>query len=310
LRLIEEDENFNLISAFESDSVEKVLLLLRNNKISSLPVKKTDSNEIIGTIDVLDLVTYAYTSFAKVSELAQESYPQMEQFNLQKIGPLMNISGRNEFHSIQYCRPFSDLLSLMTNPNIHHVSIINEVKDVVGFLSQFRVIQYFHSHQKELDFPLQKLMKETVDKWLPVNRGPVLTINMKHFMIDAFKLIWSNNVTGVGVVDDEGKLVGNLSASDLKNTKFIPVGELIHDLYQPIKNFLHVRTNLREKIIFAEFSNPQPKIINPDTTMQQVVDIIVKNKIHRVFVVDGEKRPTAVLSLCDIIARFLERGEN
>jgi CBS domain-containing protein len=55
-----------------------------------------------------------------------------------------------------------------------------------------------------------------VEQWLPKERGPVVTINMKHFMIDAFKLIWDNEVSGVGVVDDNGKLVANISASDLK----------------------------------------------------------------------------------------------
>lgn len=44
----------------------------------------------------------------------------------------------------------------------------------------------------------------------------VITVNENIPTIQSFRTIAENNVTAVAVVNNEGKLVGNLSASDLK----------------------------------------------------------------------------------------------
>ncbi len=123
------------------------------------------------------------------------------------------------------------------------------------------------------------------------------------------------------MVDNNGKLVANLSASDLKVSEhellliidkkvhLVPIGELIKDLYQPIKNFLHIRSNVKDKVVMANFPNPEPKIVTSEDTMGRVLSIVVENKIHRVFIVDDQQRPTGVISLRDIIARVLEAAE-
>jgi CBS domain-containing protein len=89
-----------------------------------------------------------------------------------------------------------------------------------------------------------------------------------------------------------------------------PIGPLIHDLYQPIKEFLHIRSTVEERVNWAKFPNPEPLVVKTTDTMSKVLDEIVSNKVHRVFMVDDQGRPSGVISLCDIIARFLERSEN
>jgi len=135
---------------------------------------------------------------------------------------------------------------------------------------------------------------------------------MSSFMIEAFRLIWEKSVTGIAVVDDTGKLVATVSASDLKKLRIAPIGELIKDLYQPIKNFLHIRSNVKDKVEMAEFPCPQEnlKVAKGDDTMETIFSIMVENSIHRVFIVDDTWHPTGVVSLRDIIARILEASEN
>jgi len=300
-----------LVCVSETDTVEKVLKILTEHKITSLPVKNANplaDNQIRGVIDILDLATYAYTKFAKVSELAQDSYPQMEEFNNKKVGDLMNISGRNSWHFIKFDRPVSDLFSMLTNSNIHRVSVVNELNDIIGFISQYKLIHFLHKNKSRLEPALQKLTNQKVAEW--ITKGPVISINMKSFMIDALRLIWDKNVSGVGVVDDDGKLVANFSASDLKRVHLSPVGMLIKDLYQPIKSFLHIRTSLQDRVNLADLPNPEPKIVTIDDTMETVLDSVIANRIHRVFLIDDQKHPIGVISLRDIIAKFLERCES
>src|SRR5689334_9025176 len=89
-----------------------------------------------------------------------------------------------------------------------------------------------------------------------------------------------------------------------------PIGPLIKDLYQPIKEFLHIRTSVEDRVKLAKFPNPAPLVVQANDTMAKVIDEIAQNRVHRVFLVDEQGRPDGVISLCDIIARFLERGEN
>jgi len=311
--IIEDDKEFTLYSASEDDTVETVLVLLRNHKISSLLIRKSiprADNHNVGIIDILDILTFAYTKFAKVSLLAQDSYDQMEAFNKQRIGDLMNISGRNDWHFIAYNKPLSDLLSLLSNPHIHRVSVVNEQNDIVGFITQSKILQFFYKYRDQLEPSLSKLLNtKVVDSKINTS---VVSVNMSSFMIEAFRLIWEKSVTGIAVVDDTGKLVATVSASDLKKLRIAPIGELIKDLYQPIKNFLHIRSNVKDKVEMAEFPCPQEnlKVAKGDDTMETIFSIMVENSIHRVFIVDDTWHPTGVVSLRDIIARILEASEN
>jgi CBS domain-containing protein len=295
------------VYAESNDSVASVMKKLKDNNISSVPVKDTGTSQFVGCIDILDIVTFVYTKFAKVSLLAQESYQQMEDFANQKVGDILNISGRNHFHSIPYNLPLSDLLSKLTNPNIHRIAVTNESLDIVGFITQSKILEFFYQNRKNLEPSLKKLLQENVDSWI-MAQGPVQTISMKEFMIEACRKIWESQVTGIAVVDDDGKLVANVSASDLKKVHVLPIGELIKDLYQPIKQFLHIRADIRDKVMMAKLPRADPIFVSKDDTMEKVLESVYEKRIHRVFLVDDQKKPTSVISLGDLIARLLERS--
>ena len=47
----------------------------------------------------------------------------------------------------------------------------------------------------------------------------------------------------------------------------------------------------------------QPPICcTSETTITEVLDLLVNNKIHRIFLVDDEMKPMKVVSLCDVIS--------
>jgi len=301
--LIEDNKDFNLIWADQSDTVASVLSKLAENRISSLPVK--DSNgKFIGAIDVLDLVTFCYTKFAKISEMAWESEQQMTEFNNKKIKDLINISGRNFWHKIQYNKPLDELLSILSNSNIHRVFVVNEVDDIIGLVSQSSILNFIHSHP--LQPSLQQLYNEPVTKWIKSGTNP-LTINMREFVIKAYEQIWDKQVTGMAVVDDDGKLVGNISASNLKKAQLVPLGLLAKDLYQPLKTWLHIRGDLNDRVLMADLPKNEPIAVNMDSKFGEIVKILSEKKIHRVYVIDEDKKPLCVITYRDLLARVLER---
>jgi CBS domain-containing protein len=96
-----------------------------------------------------------------------------------------------------------------------------------------------------------------------------------------------DGVSTLAVVDDKGKLVGNLSPSDYAAVNFtnidtlqFPVGRFLSD-YKP--------TSLK------------PITVPQTTSLYAALEAIVANHVHSLWVVDKEGKPTNSLSLTDIM---------
>ena len=108
---------------------------------------------------------------------------------------------------------------------------------------------------------------------------------------------------GLAVVDDVGRLVANISASDIKKTRFYPiVGQMIQDLYQPIKTFLRIPAHGTIKL---KKKDHIPFFVTKHDTMTNVMEDLIFRKIHRIFVVDHNQRPIACISLSDLLKQFV-----
>jgi hypothetical protein len=68
--------------------------------------------------------------------------------------------------------------------------------------------------------------------------------------IDAFYTIFRAKVSGAGVVDEEGKLVGCLAAADLKQ---ISESYDFTTLLKPVKDFLTDEVSKRQNMLFSSF---------------------------------------------------------
>jgi CBS domain-containing protein len=295
--LLVQENWMELICVDEDATVADVVTTLGKNKIISAPVRNSH-NLFEGIIDMLDLITLCVTKFSKVSVLAYESWQQMEEFAQKKVKDLLNISGRNPRLTMSYKVSITELLAILSATNAHRVAVINEAKDVVGLVTQSKLVDFLYKHRGEAKDKMASI------RAADIARSPVTSVNMNQFVIDAFKQIWDQQVTGVAVVDNEGKLVGNISASDLVRTHVKPVGPLIHDLYQPIKHFNNIRTNLTEKVYMGDLASYPPITVKSSDSLETIMETVVNNKVHRVYLVDDALAPVGVISLSDIIRTF------
>jgi len=305
--LLEHNVPFHLQFVEEEDTVMTVIQKMRDHNISSLPVRDKTTKKFVGIIDVLDIVTFSCTKYATVTTNAYEGYQQMETFAKTKCGYLLDISGRNKWFVLNENRPLDDVVVLLSDPHIHRVGIINGSHDIVGLVSQSRLIEFFWKHRTELDPKLQSIFKSRVELWTHVHSQELVAISQNSMVYDGFQTIWEQEVSGLPVVDENGKLVANLSASDIKRCRFYPIiGQMVADLYQPIKSFLRIpspQEQLKKK-------HHVPIYVHRHDTIEHVIETIVIYHIHRVFVVDQRIKPTAVISLCDILKCILEASSS
>jgi CBS domain-containing protein len=139
----------------------------------------------------------------------------------------------------------------------------------------------------------------------------VVTVTPDTSIGELSKVLLKNKVSGVPVVDDEGRLVGIVSEADIirDNIKvqfpfyFDPlmVSALVVDFEkysEDIKDYLNTKV---ETIM-----NHRVKTAGPSTPVSEIADIMVSNKVNRIPVVDDNKKVVGIITRADIIKSMIE----
>ena len=122
----------------------------------------------------------------------------------------------------------------------------------------------------------------------------VITISPKTEVAQAAKLLLTNRINGVPVVNDAGELVGILCQSDLIiQQKNIPIPSLftLLDGFIPLTSSKKLDKEV-EKIAAttaADAMTANPVTVRPDTGIEDVAALMVEKSYHTLPVVDGEK---------------------
>jgi len=119
---------------------------------------------------------------------------------------------------------------------------------------------------------------------LGFNKSSIFSIQKTDSLLEAFKLIASNRCSGVAVLDGN-VLVGNVSASDIKMIGTNPTNLACLD--EPVSDAM-----VRKR----------PIVVYPNSTVLETVELITKERIHRIYVVDKQTSVLeGVISLVDIL---------
>lgn len=97
------------------------------------------------------------------------------------------------------------------------------------------------------------------------------------------------------IVDENGVLVGSFSASDIKSCL---QNDLLPALWNPLENLMKASKDYwnRGDSLF---------VCKNGDSLESIIDTVITNHIHRVFMVDEAGKPTNVLSLSDIIREII-----
>ena len=137
------------------------------------------------------------------------------------------------------------------------------------------------------------LAKDIMNQEVLAVRADWLIDQLADFLIE-------NSISGAPVTSEDGRFIGVVSSTDIVRYKSIPMNNPQPD--KPHDYYLHAleRQCAREEVasfrIEAEPLKTVRAIMTPmifqvteDTPVQQVADMMIKNRIHRVFVTRDEK---------------------
>ena len=158
-----------------------------------------------------------------------------------------------------------------------------------GILSQSSIVAFIASK-----CPKGSLDETMTEAGLPFLKD-VITIADTASAAEAFELLDSKRLSGIAVVDEDGKLVGNTSAKDIKRA-VSDAGRTSMDV-----DVLSYLASVRQGEAVAKKDRYPSCHVHDDSTVAHVVNLMAKTGFHRVFVVDKDMKPVGVVSFTDVI---------
>ena len=118
--------------------------------------------------------------------------------------------------------------------------------------------------------------------------------------------MFHQNVSAVPIVDNDGVLLGTISEKDIRvcldqnNFPQILYNETSESFVQKVRSWSHPTA---EGVIKSPISAEAVSIME-SSTMEEVITLLHEYKIHRLWVVDGQKKVINVIALKDVLEEF------
>jgi len=196
-------------------------------------------------------------------------------------------AARNHF---AFCTPdatLADLCLCLNQKNCHRVPIIGEDGKCHNIISQTALIKFIADN-----CPREKLQQTIQEAAIPYKKNVVSIIDTANAS-DAFTLLDNKRLSGIAVVDEDRKLIGNTSARDIKLAA-IDEGKTAMDT-----DILSYLAKVRQSVPQRKERYPSCHV-HEDATVAHVIELLRKTGYHRVFIVDEDIRPIGVISVTDI----------
>mmetsp|Transcript_30582 Transcript_30582/g.56524 ORF Transcript_30582/g.56524 Transcript_30582/m.56524 type:complete len:378 (-) Transcript_30582:221-1354(-) len=191
-----------------------------------------------------------------------------------------------------------EICQVLTDRHKHRVPITDSSSGTpvcTGMISQSGLVAFIASK-----CPPGSMDEKMTDAGLPF-RKDVVKVADDESAATAFELLDSTRLSGIAVVDEDGKLIGNTSARDIKNA-VMDAGRTGMDM-----NILSYLAKVRQSQVVKNDKYPSCHV-HDDATVGHVVNLLAKTGFHRVFVVDDDMKPVGVVSVADIIKFFTKKG--
>lgn len=163
------------------------------------------------------------------------------------------------------------------------VHMKSEQGELVAMLTQTDVLNYLYQNKEKLGSKIS----QTVES-LGLGKKATDTLSNHVTALEAFRIV-SQHLARAMPIAQNGTIIANISCSDLRGIHQDTVKFVIKPVMEYL-NFIH------------EGKVPAPVTCTPSTPLLDVIELLLKNKIHRVWVV----HPTyvGVISITDVIHQF------
>lgn len=269
-----------------------------DKKILSLPVWSKQKRRFLGLVDVTDFVAFIVKHFSK-DILAHDNVDQFlsvqDRFSSLHVSTVMSESDHDPWYPVESDAPLRKLFETFCRGNMHRLPVLDDGGEVVTLASQSDAIAFLAANIKSPH--MQKLAHTVLADAHIGTWGNVASVKTTDPALDAFNLIHRRHVTGVAVVNETGKLISNISASDLRLIEHH--GASLSVLFKSCADFVDIAHS--GKADGVSLGHGKILHLSARATFSEAVMTMDRTHVHRLFVVDEHGAPAAVISQFDLI---------
>lgn len=125
-------------------------------------------------------------------------------------------------------------------------------------------------------------------------KEPIIAMLDTQSALHGFRVMYLDKLQGLPVIDTHGNVVANFSASDMRGLEITKLQSLSKPVFEYLESMAH-KSATPVKV-------DQLRTITTKSTVEETVNILMKEKIHRIWVTgnDNEKL-TGVVTLTDVL---------
>lgn len=142
----------------------------------------------------------------------------------------------------------------------------------------------------------------------------VITIKKESSIEDLSEILLKNKISGVPVIDDDGKIEGVVTEADIivqdTDMHFPRYFKLLDGIIY-LDSLNRFRDSLKKHLAtkVEDIMVTKVRTISPDTTISDIAELMLRQKINRLPVVDEEDKVIGIVTRADIV-RSMIPGEN
>ncbi|CAG8554862.1 10131_t:CDS:2 [Paraglomus brasilianum] len=284
----------SLVVAKPTITVRQALKIMATHNITSLPIQSHDSDAIVNIVNLIDILSYTIKE-----SVADEEHPSKLDSEGVKgldngIESVMTLDTETESYRIFKSDARDELRGTVKafTQGIHRSLVIDYTNEIPPYiLTQTDIIRYVCAHPESLpgiDFD------KTVRDFGLIREGREVVVGKpEETALNVYRRMAEKGLMGIAITDSDNKLIANLSAADLHGLTYRSIDCLI----LPVCEFLQALPNPGSALT--------PFTANPDTPLRNVLQTIVEQHIHRVWIVENE-RVIDVVTLSDLIKIFVD----
>jgi CBS domain-containing protein len=140
----------------------------------------------------------------------------------------------------------------------------------------------------------------------------VITIKKEASIGELSELLVKNKISGVPVVDDEGRITGIVTEADIivKDTELhFPRYFKLLDAIIYLESLNKFKASLQKHIATSveDIMTAKVKTIRADTPVNEIAELMLDLKVNRLPVVDDNNKVTGIVTRADIVKSMISR---
>jgi CBS domain-containing protein len=148
----------------------------------------------------------------------------------------------------------------------------------------------------------------------------VVTVGPHDNLREAMSLMIDNHISGLPVLDRGDRCVGVVSATDILNLEFQQAERADDDVDATVGSYFNPDTQRWENLRMAGSLDELPDVevgevmsrellsVAPGAPLSKVAAMMAEHEVHRILVVDGEKRLHGIVSSLDFVRLYSEEA--